>query len=287
MEAVGFGASILTFVAAAVSVSKSIHDILSAIKDGPETIGFLNNEISQLEAILQRLLQVSASTAGLSDRPELEQLVKKCKDDLVAFEAKLRQLDVSGADSRRGRLWRKLKICLEEKDLDHIRGVVKWHVHILTLHMVIVQTRELPALTDILPTLQQIHQGVAALQVASTSAAIIKVDSSGMPSRVTELDDTESNIAEDVALDDAIARLMKLLEKRPGVVESDDSKKIVDDLSRLLYFVQDEVLSEKKGGDDQDVLNEVKLFTSLIICAPSISLNQNDPRSFKKANGNT
>ncbi|RFN43296.1 hypothetical protein FIE12Z_12486 [Fusarium flagelliforme] len=278
MEAVGFGASLLTFVGAAVTVSKSIHEILSAIKDGPETIGFLNNEIFQLKGILQRLLQVYVSTAGLSDRPELEHLVQKCKDDLVGFEARLRQLDVSGADGRRGRLWRKLKICLEEKDLDQIRHVVRWHVHLLTLHLVIVQTRQLPALTDILPTLQQIRQGVTALQVSDTSAAMMQVHSSVMSSRVTELDDTQSDKSQPAGLDATIARLMRFLEKRPCVVESDDSKEMVDDLERLLQFVQDEVVSELRGGGGgKDVSNEVKLFTSLIVSAPSLRINRREP----------
>lgn len=279
MEAVGFGASILTFVAAAVSVSKSIHDILSAIKDGPEIIGSLNGEISQLEAILQRLLQVASSIAEPTDRPELEHLVKRCKDDLVGFEAKLRQLDVSGADGRRGRLWRKLKICLEEKDLDQIRHVVRWHIHLLTLHLVIVQTRQLPVLTDILPALQKIRQGVTALQLSNTTAATTQVDSSGLSSRVTEPDDVQSHLSQQAALDDTIARLMNLLERRACVVESEDSKEIVEDLERLLQFVQNEALFEKSGrldnGKGEDVSGEVKLLTSLILSAPALRINQN------------
>ncbi|KAJ4141781.1 hypothetical protein NW768_000998 [Fusarium equiseti] len=257
----------------------SIHEILSAIKDGPEIIGFLNNEISQLQGILHRLLQVASSAAAPTDRPELEQLVKRCKDDLVDFKTKLRQLDVSGADGRRGRLWRKLKICLEEKDLDQIRHVVRWHVHLLTLHLIIVQTRQLPVLTDILPALQQIREGVAALQVSNTSTVTTQVESSGLSSRVTELDDKESNISQQAALDDTIARLMRLVEKRPCVMESDDSSEIVNDLERLLQFVQEEAISENRGGKDeergQDVSSEVKLFTSLIVSAPSLRINEN------------
>ncbi|KAJ4003985.1 hypothetical protein NW752_010929 [Fusarium irregulare] len=279
MEAVGFGASVLTFVAAAVSVSKSIHDILSAIKDGPEIIGFLNSEISQLEAILQRLLQVASSIAEPTDRPELEHLVKRCKDDLVGFEVKLRQLDVSGADGRRGRLWRKLKICLEEKDLAQIRHVVRWHVHLLTLHLVIVQTRQLPVLTDILPALQQIRQGVTALQLSNKTAATTQVDSSGLSLRATEPDDVQSHLSQQAALGDTIARLMNLLERRPCIVESEDSKEIVQDLERLLQFVQNEAPSEKSGrldgGKGEDVSSEVKLLTSLIVPAPSLRINQN------------
>jgi hypothetical protein len=46
-------------------------------------------------------------------------------------------------------------------------------------------------------------------------------------------------------------------------------------MERLIHFVQDGVLSEKGGGGDQDVSNELKLLTSLIVSAPSLRLNQN------------
>ena len=279
MEVVGFSASILTFVAAAVTVSKSITNTLSAIKDGPEIIASLGHEISQLETILQRLSEAFSSTATPSDRPELLKLVEKCKHDLVGFETTLRQLDVSGADGRRGRLWRKLKFCLEEKDLDQIRHVVRGHINAFTLHLVIIQTRQQTLLTNILPTLQQIQQGVAAIQVSNTSATIMQVDTSGMSTRATGLEDMQSHISQKTALHDTIARLMKLLEKRPCIVDSEDSKEIVDDLERLLHFVQDELLSGKRGEGDvnrhEDVSQEVKLFTSLVVSSPSLRINHN------------
>nr|CEG05099.1 unnamed protein product [Fusarium clavum] len=277
MEVVGFSASILTFVGAAITVSKSIHNTLSAIKHGPEIIASLSHEISQLETILQRLSELFSTTATPADRPGLEQLVEKCKNDLVEFETTLRQLDVSGADGRRGRLWRKVKFCLGEKDLDQMRHVVRGHFSVLTIHLGIVQAQQAPLSTDILSLLQEVHQGVLSLQVSNASAVITQDNSFGTSPRVLELDDTQSDISQQSALDDTVARLMKLLEKKPCVVESDDSKEIVDDLERLLQFVQDEVLAER--DKDKDVSSEVKLFTSLIVSAPSLRINQNGPMS--------
>ncbi|KAL4723008.1 hypothetical protein ACLX1H_010249 [Fusarium chlamydosporum] len=226
---------------------------------------------------------LAALTTRPTERSELEQLVKKCKEDLAEFKAKLLQLGGAGAGGRRGRLWRKIKICYEEKDLEQIRQVVRWHVNLLTLHLGIVQAQQSPLSTDILPILQQIDQGVTALQVSDTSAKITQVEPSGISSRVIDSDDIESPISQQNALNESIARLMKLLERKPCVMESDDSQEILNDLERLLQFVQHDSLSVKMGGGDgdktEDISNEVKLFTSLIVSAPFIKINQTDPMS--------
>ncbi|KAI1011823.1 hypothetical protein LB503_004774 [Fusarium chuoi] len=317
MEPVGATASILTFVTVAVSATKSIYGALSAIKDGPEILSSVNNEISQLQNILQRLLQVVSSTASPTDRSNLEQMAKKCRDDLVGFEAKLRQLDVSGADGRRDQLWRKLKICFEEKDLDRMRQSVGRHVQLLTLYLctiqdqqvslIAIQSTEILArihqlqqssptatqstdmlahihslqqtsateaqLNEVLVSLQQLQQDMAVLRVSSTSA-----QSKNVSSRVVELDDKNSPISQQTALDDTIARLMRLVEKKPSTMEFGDAQEIFADLERLLQSVGDDVHSSKAREGDQnkhtDVSNEMKLFTSLIFSAQTLRVNQ-------------
>ncbi|KAF5603304.1 hypothetical protein FPCIR_1500 [Fusarium pseudocircinatum] len=321
MEPVGTTASILTFVTVAFSATKSIYGALSAIKDGPEILCSINDEISQLQNILQRLLQVVSSTARPTDRSKLEQMVKKCKDDLLGFEAKLRQLDVSGADGRRGQLWRKLKMCFEEKDLDRMRHSVGRHVQLLTLclgtiqdqqsSLIATQSTEILAriqqlqqstpraiqsteilnriealqqaspsatqLNEVLVSLQQLQQDIAVLQVSSTSAQT-KTRSSDILSRVVELDDENSSISHQTTLDDTIARLMRLLEKKPFIMEFDDEQETFDDLERLLQSVREAAQSTKAGQLDQDkdadVSKEMKLFTSLIFSAQSLRVNQ-------------
>ncbi|KAF5568810.1 hypothetical protein FPHYL_2617 [Fusarium phyllophilum] len=321
MEPVGATASILTFVTVAFSATKSIYGALSAIKDGPEILSSINDEVSQLQSILQRILHVVSSTARPADRSKLEQMVKKCRDDLVRFEAKLRQLDVSGADGRRGQLWRKFKICFEEKDLDRIRHVIGRHVQLLTLYLgtiqdqqsslIATQSTEIVAriqelqhisptatqstemlariqqlqetsptatqLNEVLVSLQQLQQDMAVLQVSSTSAQT-NIGSSGISPRVVELDGENSPISQQAALDDTIARLMRLLEKKPSIIEIDDAQDIFDDLERLLQSVQDDAQSTKAGEGDQnkdtDVSKEMKLFTSLMFSAQTLRVNQ-------------
>ncbi|SCV51775.1 uncharacterized protein FFB14_12200 [Fusarium fujikuroi] len=277
MEPVGATASILTFVTVAFSATKSIYGALSAIKDGPEVLSSINDEISQLQDILQRLLQVVSSTARPTDRSKLEQMVKKCRDDLVGYEVKLRQFDVSGADGRRGQLWRKLKLCFEEKELDRIRHAVGKHVQSLTLYLGTIQDQQswliaaqstdilarvarlqqssstttqsaeilnrieglqqtsptATQLNEVLVSLQQLQQDMAVLRVSCTSAKT-QTGSSGIPSRVVELDDKNSPISQQTALDDTIARLMRLLYKKPSIMKFDDAQEIFDDLERLL-----------------------------------------------------
>ncbi|KAF5567427.1 hypothetical protein FNAPI_670 [Fusarium napiforme] len=326
MEPVGATASILTFVTVAFSATKSIYGALSAIKDGPEILSSINNEVYQLQSILQRILQVVSSTARPADRSKLEQIVKKCRDDLLGFEAKLRQLDVSGADGRRGQLWRKFKICFEEKDLDRIRHVIGRHAQLLTLYLgtmqdqqtslIATQSKEILAhvqklqqssptatqsteilagiqqlqhtsptatqLNEVLVSLQQLQQDMAVLQVSSASSfstsSQTKIGSSGISPRVVELDDENSPTSPHTVLNDTIARLMWLLEKKPCTIEFDDAQEIFDDLERLLQSVGDGMHSIKTGEEDEDkdadVSKEMKLFTSLIFSAQSLRVNQ-------------
>lgn len=317
MEPVGAAASILTFVTVAFSATKSIRGALSAIKDGPEILSSLNNEISQLQDILQRLLQVVSSTARPTDRSNLEQMVKKCRDDLVGYELKLRHYDVSKADGRRGQLWRKLKICFEEKDLDQMYRRIGRHVQLLTLYLGTIQDQQVSLiatqsteilapihqlqqssptatqspdmlahihslqqtsateaqLNEVLVSLQKLQQDMAVLRVSSTSTKTEPVSS-----RVVELDDKNLPISQQTALDDTIARLMRLVEKKPSTMEFGDAQEIFADLERLLQSVGDDAHSSKaREGDqnkDTDVSSEMKLFTSLIFSAQTLRVNQ-------------
>jgi hypothetical protein len=294
MEPVGAAASILTFVTVAFSATKSIYGALSAIKDGPKILSSINDEVSQLQSILQRILQVVSSTARPADRSKLEQMVKKCRDDLLGFEAKLRQLDVSGADGRRGQLWRKFKICFEEKDLDRIRHVIGRHVQLLTLYLgtiqdqqtslVATQSTEILAhiyqlqqtsptatqLNEVLVSLQQLQRDMAVLQVSSTYAQT-EIGSSGISSGVVELDDESLPISQPTALDDTIARLMRLL-------EFDDEQEIFDDLEWLSQSIRDDTsltkVGEGAGDQDADVSKELKVCATLIVLAESWRVNQ-------------
>ncbi|KAL5609486.1 hypothetical protein FOVSG1_004167 [Fusarium oxysporum f. sp. vasinfectum] len=278
MEAIGVGASILTFI----TFAHSIHSALSAIKDGPEVIRLLADEIAKLESILQRLNQVSFVSIDNIDRSQLEGLAKKCKDDLVKLDSRLKSLDVSTSDGRRGHLWRKLKLCFSEKDLDHIRHVVQGHLQHLTIRFHLIQAQQVSFTatqsTQILSDLQQLKQEIAALQTTSVATLVTDEKSPFTSARVTEVDDEEMDCSPDTPLDESINRLMRLLEKKPCVVESDDSEELLKDIGHLLECIRNDAKPVESEGTcqncRQDLSKELALMANIILSSPSMMINQ-------------
>ncbi|KAF5267160.1 hypothetical protein FOXYS1_1970 [Fusarium oxysporum] len=284
MEAVGAGASILTFITVAFSVTQSIHLALSAIKDGPEVIRFLTNEIAQLESILQRLKQVSFAFIDDVDKSQLEGLAKKCKDDLAELDSRLKSFDVSTSDGRRGRLWRKLKLCFSEKDLDHIRHVVQSHVQHLTIRLHLIQAQQVSLTatqsTQILNYLEQLKEKITALQITSAATLVTEEKPPSTSARVTQVDDEEMDCSPDTPLDESINRLMRLLEKKPCVVESEDSEELLKDIEHLLECIRNDAEPAKSEGAcqncRQDVSKELALTANIILSSPSMMINQTE-----------
>jgi hypothetical protein len=282
MEAVGAGASILTFITVAFSVTQSVHSALSAIKDGPQVIRLLTDEISQLKSILQRLKEVSFVSIDGIDKSQLSNLAQKCKDDLSTFSSRLESLNVATSDNRQGRLWRKLKLSFSEKDLDQIRHVVRGHVQHLTVRLNLIQVQQgsftATQSTQILDLLQQLKQDMSALKTTNTATLTTEEDSSTTSARVTEVNDEEMDCSPDTSLDESISRLMRLLEKKPCVVESDDSEELLKDVEHLLECVRNDAEPAESEGTcqncRQDVAKELKLMANIILSSPSMMINQ-------------
>ncbi|CCT67836.1 uncharacterized protein FFUJ_14543 [Fusarium fujikuroi IMI 58289] len=284
MEAVGASASILTFITVAFSVTQSIHSGLSAIKDGPEVIRSLTREIAQLESVLQRLKQIPFASINDIDKSQLKASAKRCKGDLAELDHRLKSLDVSTSDGRRGRLWRKLKLCFSEKELDHIRNAVQSHLHHLTIQFHIIQARQMSLTatqsTQILSDLQHLKEEIAALRINSTATMVTEQGSLSTSGRVTEVDDEEMGCSPDTSLDESINRLMRLLEKKPCVVESDDSEELLKDIEHLLDCIRNDAEPAESEGVCQncspDVSKELRLMANIILSSPSMMINQTD-----------
>jgi hypothetical protein len=280
MDPLSVGASVVTFLGLAFSVTKTVHDVLSTIHDGPQVIQHLMEEFSQLRSILERLSQISMSAI---DAAELDGLARKCNDDVAGFETRLRRLDTSGADGRRGRLWRKLKLCFTERDLEQMRHVVRGHVQLLTIRLNLSQVQQgsfsAAQSTEILNLLQKLREDVATLhQVNPAQTAAGDPTAPG----IVELDMADDVHCANSDLSDSITRLMHLLEKKPCVVNSDDAEELVDDLERLLHSVQDEASTAMASGPafgskvshNDGISKDLKLMRSVILSAPFINVNR-------------
>ncbi|KAF5568579.1 hypothetical protein FNAPI_124 [Fusarium napiforme] len=293
MEAVGAGASILTFVTVAFSVTQSIHSALSAIKDGPRVIRLLTDEISQLKSILQRLNEVSFVSIDEIDKYQLNNLAKKCKDDLSTLSSRLESLNVATSDDRQCRLWRKLKLSFSEKDLDQIRHVVRGHVQHLTVRLNLIQVQQgsftATQSTQILNLVQQLKQDISALQTTNTATLTAEEDSSSTSARVTDEDDEEMDCSPDTSLDESINRLMRLLEKKPCVVDSDDSEELLKDIEHLLKGVRNHAKPVESEGTcqncDPDISKELQLMAHIILSSTSMMINQTEATKFWRPAG--
>ncbi|KAH8738057.1 hypothetical protein BGZ61DRAFT_583072 [Ilyonectria robusta] len=287
MDPLRAGASVVDFLKVALTSAKTIHDVLSAIKDGPEGVERLTNEVAQLQHILERLSQIPFGNA--TDVAEMADLARKCANDVAVFESRLQRLQLSGADCRRARFRRRIQITFSDKDLEQMRDVIRAHVLMLNFRLNLVQTTQLSLSTtqssEILGLLQQLKGDVAALHQSRASGN----DQPAAPahSHAMEVDDEASvpPSTDDTALDESISRLTKLVAEKECTVDSEDAEQLIQDLETLLASAQrneiessHEVTPDHPTSDHSEgeaVWKELKLVNNLISSAPSLTINRN------------
>lgn len=140
MEAVASGASVLAFIAIALKSTKAVYQIVSGIKDGPAQVQRLASTLQGLLGTLEQLSKSKAFTESDSglDLVEIEWLVKRCSEDMISFDGKLKRLGTSSTRGL-GNVWKKVKIVLQEKDLEHMWTVVQGHFDILGARLSLFQ----------------------------------------------------------------------------------------------------------------------------------------------------
>lgn len=142
MEAVASGASVLAFIVIALKSTKAVHQAVSSIKDGPKQVQQLASTLQGLEGTLEQLSRSRAFTESDSglDLVEIEKLVKRCSEDMTSFDGKLKRLQISSSTRELGNVWKRIKIMLQEKDLEHMWTVVHGHFDILGGQLSLFQT---------------------------------------------------------------------------------------------------------------------------------------------------
>ena len=131
MEPVGAGASVLTFAAVALSTAKFVYDRLSWIKDGPPSVARTASAIWQFRLLLQQIKQqdTTGTDSALLSEAEL------CTADLDELAAKVIKLQIMPGERAGGKLWKRLKVFVSEKDLDKISETISRHCGLLNLYL--------------------------------------------------------------------------------------------------------------------------------------------------------
>lgn len=138
MEAVGFAASVLTLLAAANQVAKGL-DKLASIKEAPDAVLALNNEVSEIRLILceaQPLLQKYESTvvSSVSEDRSLQVSIDRAKERLEDLQSIVgnRLMRRMGTRDRFGWLYEQDKVQKALKDVRAAREKVTTMLGVVT-----------------------------------------------------------------------------------------------------------------------------------------------------------
>lgn len=136
MEAIGAGASVLAFITLGLQSVKTIHEILSSVKDTTRVYG-VRQDVQGLQATLDRLSRCRA-VAELRD-DALATKIEKCAGDLKTFAERLVKLAIDGSEHRLERQVKKLKGFLNEKELKDMGDAIVRHTTSLSLHLKVLE----------------------------------------------------------------------------------------------------------------------------------------------------
>ncbi|KAH8886428.1 ankyrin [Thozetella sp. PMI_491] len=133
MDPLSGGASVLAFIGILNSL-QSIYETLSAVKDGPEHVRQVANSVGQLSTVLKQLQRQQY----LPD-PDGNHQLKQCVDDVKTIEDGISKLRISPSEKRSGKIWKRVKTALKEKDIDRMHKILERHTAALSLQLVVQQ----------------------------------------------------------------------------------------------------------------------------------------------------
>lgn len=128
-------ASVITIASLALSSIHMICKTVSGFKNGPRVIQEMTSNLRSLSNLLQQLMGYKDSLYLASDLPDL---VGKCAESLRWFEGKLDKLSPSKS-SKVDRLWKIVKLTLQERDLDRMSTLLQQHIAMLSLHINVLE----------------------------------------------------------------------------------------------------------------------------------------------------
>ncbi len=277
MDPVSAGSSVLAFVLLALNSAKTIHDVLSAVKDGPQSLRHLVGDIAQLQGILERL-SCLPQPINEGDAEALKSAAKRFTDDVAQIESKLQRLRIRPTDRHGGKLWKRLLTAIKEKDLTQMQGLVRGHFMMLSVQLNLSQTVQMSAsqsqLSEMHESLKRIQEQVSALGNNPSSTA----SSASLPMDTDSPTDTPRVHAIDLELERGISRLVDFIGEKESTVESDEAQQMIEDLEALLQAAEREESklenqSCSQGHQEQKFTGDLKLVRHLIAAAPTLAVN--------------
>ncbi|EEY19231.1 predicted protein [Verticillium alfalfae VaMs.102] len=141
-EPIGLGASVLAFVTLTLKSAKTIHDVLSAVKEAPDSVRRLTSEVIFMQSILRRLsnfTNLQIQTIPVSDAEALENVLKVCFDDISHISERLQDFVVFPKTNNCQRALKWVRAAYNETDMVRLTNMLRGHAYKLQLYLTIMQ----------------------------------------------------------------------------------------------------------------------------------------------------
>ncbi|KAH7120621.1 hypothetical protein EDB81DRAFT_814489 [Dactylonectria macrodidyma] len=282
MEVLSAVATVVTLFSAALASTRAFHHVLSATKHGSLALQALSNEVEQLQKLLETI-----STLPIQNTPDVADLaryVRDCVTDVAAFKLRLELLTVSEANSRSGRLWRRVKASVNEKDLWQMQRVICGHVGMLNGRLTTLQitmlAQHMAQSSHDFSLVQQFWNDTAIFYPLKYLKSLPTLSNGALT--ITSV--PESTQFSNPELEIVLSRLIRLLEYHERTVNSEDVLQIMQHLEIFLESARwHECESNRASGGrnlscfQENIGEELKLVISILSLASSVNINTNTP----------
>ncbi|KAI0017674.1 hypothetical protein F4780DRAFT_574805 [Xylariomycetidae sp. FL0641] len=286
-------ASAITFAVVALQSIKVLHGVFSVVKDWPQDVARVASDARCLHFVLEQLASPVYSLSP-TDQSVTESL-QNCTEDVSVYAERLKDFTISPADRRGGRLWKRVKAVLNERDLNQMRIILSGHVDKLSLLLNLQHRDGLVRVRDQVSALNRtsshgfqsqkagldtLHDSVQSLSSVSSQQHTAMM---GLLLQIQQQLPVATSVPwhseppasdENLGLRQAVERLCALVDEKPSTKHSEDAESIVDDLSTVAGFARDKRLStdiihssgrvqQWRDHDDRELRKIQALFQSL------------------------
>ena len=129
-------ASAITVIGLTLNSADLIRKIISNIKNTPEIVQQTSNALGDLSTILRQLYTYSGSLENATD---LQELIRRCREDLTKFEKTIGNLISTPRENKRKIFWKTVRAALQEKDIERINGVTRQYLHTFSMQIQLLE----------------------------------------------------------------------------------------------------------------------------------------------------
>ncbi|KAJ0275332.1 hypothetical protein COL940_008853 [Colletotrichum noveboracense] len=139
MSGVEAGATIVGLVGFGLTSLKTFYQFISNVKDGPEKVRDLANDLKTLQAAYERIEALDDLPGIFASSPSLTYLLEDCNESIERLQDKIGKLQVQPSDKFRGVVWKRLKMALNDDEIAQDLSILSSYVNKFTLEISVIE----------------------------------------------------------------------------------------------------------------------------------------------------